>query len=288
MNAIKPFIFEDQMIRVHMINGEPWWLLADLCRVLGIANARDAASRLDDDEKSTVASTDGAGGPDRNIISESGMYALVFTSRKDVAKRFRKWVTSEVLPTLRKTGRYEMHPAAPAEPVDLTMEPLSAKVAAVRVAAKLFGRARARALWDMLGLPTVPVVALPTSEGRALLARLMDHPVDDDQDGETIAEALHWVASGAEDPDWLTGALNRRGVRLMDRDGVEGFVIANHHPGQRAIFGPGQAIKAASLLRGLPDAVPGMRARFDGQQLRCVWLPMRLIDQHLAAQRRDD
>jgi prophage antirepressor-like protein len=80
-----------------------------VCRVLGIGNARDAVSSLDDDEKFTVANTDGKFGPyghTFNLINESGLYALVFRSRKPEAKQFRKWVTSEVLPSIRKYGYY--------------------------------------------------------------------------------------------------------------------------------------------------------------------------------------
>ena len=116
-NELTTFDFEDFAVRVVTRDGEPWFVAADVCRVLEIANSRDAVSGLDDDEKITVANPDGnprAGIPHQfNIISESGLYALIFTSRKPEAKKFRKWVTSEVLPAIRKTGKYEV-----AAPVD--------------------------------------------------------------------------------------------------------------------------------------------------------------------------
>lgn len=113
MSALIPFSFEGQAVRVLTRGEDPWWVLADVCRVLEIANPRDAASRLDDDEKG-VATTDTLGGPQNlSIINESGLWSLVLTSRKEAAKRFKKWVTAEVIPAIRRTGGYML--AAPDE-----------------------------------------------------------------------------------------------------------------------------------------------------------------------------
>lgn len=74
-----------------------------MCDVLGIVNNRDAMSRLDDDDEKDVVNTDTLGGTQKaNIISESGMYTLVLTSRKPQAKEFKKWLTHEVIPTIRQ------------------------------------------------------------------------------------------------------------------------------------------------------------------------------------------
>lgn len=106
------FDFQDAPVRVMMRDEQPWFVAADVCRVLEIANSRDAVSGLDDDEKTTVGNTDSRpgqpGAKSFQIISESGLYALVFKSRKPEAKTFRKWVTAEVLPALRQTGKYEV------------------------------------------------------------------------------------------------------------------------------------------------------------------------------------
>jgi anti-repressor protein len=100
------FSFENIAVRVLEINGAPFWVLVDVCVVLGIANPRDAAGRLDDDEKG-VGITDTLGGPqEMTIVNESGLWSLVLTSRKPSAKRFKKWITSEVIPAIRKTGSY--------------------------------------------------------------------------------------------------------------------------------------------------------------------------------------
>ncbi|EGJ20083.1 BRO domain protein [Cereibacter sphaeroides WS8N] len=106
-----PFDFEDQPIRTLLRDGSPWWVAADVCRVLEIQNPTDAVKRLDDDEV-TLDTIEGSHRP-TNLISESGLYALVLASRKPAAKRFRKWITSEVLPALRMHGRYEMPGAGP-------------------------------------------------------------------------------------------------------------------------------------------------------------------------------
>ncbi|EMK5377731.1 Bro-N domain-containing protein, partial [Escherichia coli] len=106
------FSFESQAdIRVIVINGEPWFIASDVCRAIGIANHRDAVRKLDDDEKG-VASTDTPGGEQESIIiSESGLYTLILRCRDAVTPgtipyRFRKWVTGEVLPQIRRTGSY--------------------------------------------------------------------------------------------------------------------------------------------------------------------------------------
>ncbi|ASC05166.1 BRO family protein [Acetobacter pasteurianus] len=108
--AIIPFNFEGAEVRVNDRNGEPWWVLADVCKVLEIANAPHAASRLDDNEKTTIAISDSGNlNADRTIINESGLWSLVLTSRKPAAKRFKKWITSEVIPSIRKTGSYSVN-----------------------------------------------------------------------------------------------------------------------------------------------------------------------------------
>ena len=109
-------------VRVIDRGSEPWFVLADVCRVLEIANPRNVAARLDDDEKG-VHQVDTLGGPQNvTIISEPGLYAVVQRSDKPAARRFDRWVRHEVLPAIRKTGRYDAT-AAPAanEPDDVLM-----------------------------------------------------------------------------------------------------------------------------------------------------------------------
>lgn len=120
MNAqlqLLPFSFETKPVRILIREEIPWFVANDVCRTLEIANSRDAISRLDEDEKTAVGITDAlvrqgfndnVPGNSLNLVNESGLYALIFRSRKPSAKRFRKWVTAEVLPTIRKTGSYTL------------------------------------------------------------------------------------------------------------------------------------------------------------------------------------
>lgn len=101
------FDFEGNAVRTLERDGNPWFVLADVCRVLAIGNPRMAASRLDDDEKGGVSIADAIGREQvTTIINESGLYSIVLTSRKPSAKRFKKWVTGTVLPAIRKDGAY--------------------------------------------------------------------------------------------------------------------------------------------------------------------------------------
>ena len=103
------FDFNSKTVRVIQLNGEPWFVAIDICQVLELGNVPQACSRLDDDEKNTITINDGiAGNPTKTIVSESGVYSLIFTSRKKEAKTFKRWVTHEVLPSLRKHGHYQI------------------------------------------------------------------------------------------------------------------------------------------------------------------------------------
>lgn len=108
MDALQTFEFaEKHDVRVVLRDKEPWFVAADVCRVLEIGNSRHAVSRLDDDEKDDVAINDAIGRSQATTtISESGLYALILTSRKPQARQFRRWVTGEVLPQIRRTGTY--------------------------------------------------------------------------------------------------------------------------------------------------------------------------------------
>ena len=124
MADITPFNFGNHAVRVITRDGQPWFVASDICQALGYSNTSKAiGDHLDADERSTElvprTPNDSLGVP-TNIISESGLYALVLRSRKPEARKFAKWVTSEVLPTIRKTGQYQQ-PAAQGSPeIDYT------------------------------------------------------------------------------------------------------------------------------------------------------------------------
>ena len=108
-NKIQAFDFNERAVRCIMKDGEPWFVAKDVCEVLEIQNARDTIAKVLDDDEKGVDKIDTLGGlQEMNIISESGLYTLILRSNKPEARSFRRWVTHEVLPTLRKTGHYSI------------------------------------------------------------------------------------------------------------------------------------------------------------------------------------
>lgn len=102
-------------LRSFLIDGEPWFVLADVCRILGISNPRDVAARLADDQKGVDLIDTPGGRQNTTLVNESGLYEVVIRSDKKEAVVFRRWITAEVLPAIRKTGGY----AAAAIPAQL-------------------------------------------------------------------------------------------------------------------------------------------------------------------------
>jgi prophage antirepressor-like protein len=109
VNGLQVFENDGWLIRVIECDGEPWFVAKDVCSVLGLGNPRSSLALLDDDEKG-VHTVDTPGGPQQvTIINEAGLYALILKSRKPEAKAFKRWVTHEVLPAIRKTGSYSIN-----------------------------------------------------------------------------------------------------------------------------------------------------------------------------------
>lgn len=136
MNELQVFTYSGNEVRTVKKNGEPWFVLKDVCAILSIGNVADVCARLDTDEKG-VGQIDTLGGrQNMNIINESGLYNVILRSDKPEAKPFRKWVTSEVLPSIRRTGGYI------AGQENLTPEELMAK--ALMVAQKTLAEREAR------------------------------------------------------------------------------------------------------------------------------------------------
>lgn len=107
MNNLRTWNFEDHEMRIVEIDGEPWFVLSDVCKVLELSSPHEVADRLDGDERNQIPVIDSLGRhQNTTVVNESGLYAVVLRSDKPQAKPFRKWVTSEVLPSIRKTGSY--------------------------------------------------------------------------------------------------------------------------------------------------------------------------------------
>lgn len=98
-------------VRAQEINGEPWFVLKDVCQVLGIAKHGNVAHRLDEDQKGACLVGTPGGEQEMVAVNESGLYTVILRSDKPQAKAFRKWITGEVLPSIRKTGGYQIYQA---------------------------------------------------------------------------------------------------------------------------------------------------------------------------------
>ncbi|KKF68281.1 BRO-N domain-containing protein [Citrobacter amalonaticus] len=185
---IKPSVFNFESecpVRAIIIDGTPWFVAMDVCRAIGIANHRDAVRKLDDDEKG-VGSTDTLGGEqETTIISESGLYTLILRCRDAVTPgtipyRFRKWVTGEVLPQIRRTGRYVREELSPA---DKAQKVVASFMPAILEAMKAEGKQEYSAplkpgYRDMIHSPE-GVVGLAE---RSLLMNLLNQMQDDGHD----------------------------------------------------------------------------------------------------------
>ena len=122
MNEIQIFNFHNNEVRVVNVNNEPWFVAKEVAAILGYSETNRMTARLDDDEKSKIKSTvlvglKNVGNNDVTIINESGLYNAVLGSTKPNAKRFRKWVTGEVLPSIRKTGKFAVATTMPSPEV---------------------------------------------------------------------------------------------------------------------------------------------------------------------------
>ena len=116
-SSLAPFQFEGRQVRVITDKqAEPWFVAADVCACLAIRNPSDALNRLDDDEKGLGQTETPGGEQSMSTVNEAGLYNLVLGSRKQEARRFKRWVTHEVLPAIRRTGRYSIPGAVAALP----------------------------------------------------------------------------------------------------------------------------------------------------------------------------
>lgn len=225
MSPIQNFAFEGKLVRVIARDGEPWFVAMDVCAQLEIKNVSMAIEKLDNDERDAVSLTDSIGRSQMtSILSESGVFALVLRSKLamtpgTVQHRFRKWVTGEVLPQIRRTGRYERMDMASGQQLP---SPEDREVRALRMVTEarlIYGKAAAARLWAELGLPAVPA-ALPDTEPEQCLARLLDWQAEG---GEPIGNLLR---AGLAGDDAAAAALLDCGLRIGDGC----FTVANAHP----------------------------------------------------------
>ncbi len=304
MEALLPFDFEDNVVRVVDRDGEPWFVLSDVCRVLDVMNTSDANRRLDDDEKDTLDNIEGIAGPQvqaLTIINESGLYSLILTSRKPAAKRFKKWVTADLLPTLRRQGSYHIPERSAPIPDDPAPQPQPGAglpdaelerlwLNKISMATRLYGRAAGRRLWELSPLePVAAAVPARRSEGETALTTearcCLDHLLSAPMDQSTATDALS-VADGVrlalEDDDGLAAQALVEATGLRFHPAHPGCLcVPVKHPFLKAVFADSPWPRSfTDRLRALPGAVwssTWMRCGRRGLRSPAVAIPLTAI-----------
>jgi prophage antirepressor-like protein len=241
------FDFEGQSVRTVEIDGIIWFVAADVCKVLEHSNASAAVSRLDEDERGVRNVYTPSGDQEMLIINESGLYSLILTSRKEAAKRFKKWVTAEVLPTLRKTGRYDM--AGNNQPTGQSRKNLPTSLipkaerhydlALVREARAVYGEAGARHVWaNSDTLPDMSQLSyqdrlddLARMRGEDCLRYLLRYAIGR---GIPLSEMILY----AQYRDDVNSGLESRGIKVSPLRYRGKVIFASHHAFLNKVFAP--------------------------------------------------
>lgn len=162
--ALNPLLFEgEHLVRQIEKDEEVWFVGLDVCRVLGIKDHHQALERLDEDERGGYSIPTPMGDQTMIVVSEPGVYRLVFTSRKPVAERFKRWLAHEVIPSIRKTGSYATtsapHPISveSRQFPDWSLEEMRTKRGIVDMHRMLYGIMAAQWIAPQLGFPVPPV-----------------------------------------------------------------------------------------------------------------------------------
>lgn len=281
---IQNFAFEENLVRIVMRDEEPWFVGKDVCGALSISKHHQALSKLDDDERGTyvvgtpLPETRNGGAQEMIIISEPGLYRLIFSSRKEEAERFKRWIAHDVLPSLRKYGFYAMP-----SPQDLEAEP-DDRIASsterrhaidlLREYRLLFGNERARQLWQKIGLPHIITSDGPlleaTDSARACLALVLAHKFDSDGAQLTIRGELDSALNGGI---YAREELEALGIKV-DLE-LDGFYLANRNVRLDRIFAgtPWENYNWNNTLRNLPETQTGRKFYFKGKLSRCLFIP---------------
>lgn len=213
MNDLLNLTFESSPVRIIMRDDAPWFVAADVAEILGYSEAAAMVRNLDDDEADLHTMQTSSQNRALSIISESGLYNAIFRSRRAEAQAFRKWVTSTVLPEIRRTGSFAFSAHESALPDHRRTDDaawLNAGVSAVREARRLFGHGVARAVWRDLGLP-LPDHAMPAlPDGLPDAVSLWA----DGRDRFTLVELATGLGLG--EPDW---PLKRRFTDILTAQG---------------------------------------------------------------------
>lgn len=197
MNQLtKIFNYGVTQLRTVAINGEPWFVAKDVCEVLEINNPSQALSRLDEDERNTIILNEGIGNPERAIVNEPGLYTLILSSRKQEAKQFKRWITHEVIPAIRKTGQY-IKPLTEREQLMASMK---------------------------LSLETAEEIAVVKNEVKEVRGMVENQITLDHGEQRRIQKAIgHKVYDVESDPDIRTKLFRELHREIKDRFGVSSY-----------------------------------------------------------------
>jgi hypothetical protein len=283
-----PFMFKDNAVRTVEINGDPWFVGKDVCRVLDIKDHNQALARLQDDERGGYSVPTPMGEQTAIIVSEAGLYRLIFASRKAEAEEFKRWLAHDVLPQIRKTGRYAPKADPDTFPMpgdDRALALRNWQLDVVKTIHRLDGAASARLMMRHLGLPTPPKWAREQAlrdGGRECLVHFLSSAGPNSRRwGRTVELALSAEDYGA------SLELAAFGVRVTD-DGA-GLLFANRHDTLRLVFAgtPWADCRWNTALQSLPGAHPVGVLRFAGAASRATFVPAQLVlDAAIAADPR--
>lgn len=211
--ALQSFIYEAEPIRVVTLDEKPWWVAADVAKQLGYNHVPSMVRMLGDQQKGVHKVHTLGGEQSLTVISEGGLFKCILRSKRPEAERFGDWVTDDLLPTLRLTGRYEIANDEPAfEPPEMPdeIEALRTKLAIAREARIVFGLKAARKAWRVIGLLPELTDSIGDGSKPELLAigtvAQLHRSIADWLDARTEAVAGHRVASQALYDDYLTWA----------------------------------------------------------------------------------
>lgn len=278
MSAIQNFAFDEQLVRVVDRDGQPWFAGKDICTALGIKDHNQALETLDDDERGTCTVPTPRGEQSMIVVSEPGVYRLVFRSRKPEAERFKRWLAHEVLPAIRRTGSYGQQQPVPPAADSAAMNERRMALDAVREARMLYGPERARALWESLpALPQIPPAppAQRSREAEECLEHILAFPVKDK------GQLRHLLSDAQFGFPLAVSALKELGVRVVDDQAEgEGVVVASAERATVRLFRgtPWTRGRHTAFLRALPGALPYKAMKFaDNYTAMGTFLPLALV-----------
>jgi prophage antirepressor-like protein len=281
MNSLLNSAFENDLVRViTKDDDEPWFVASDVLRCLDLRN-NTSLDALDEDEKGTHTMGTPGGNQRVTVISEAGLFRLVFNSRKPIAEKFKRWLAHEVLPALRKTGKYELARAKDegilgelAQWRERALADPRFALEKVRTAQRLYGKARARLVWEQLGLLRVPELPQPSplEDSFACLRHLL---------GWTLRPSINvrdTIEAALDGDDASALFLQASGIRI--RENPEGFFVANSHPQVQDIFLDTEwnGGRFRHALRGLPGGTQAMTMRYGFDVYRGTFVPERYLD----------